>query len=87
MISVAADTLKNLVTAGAFLPIVIGLILVKIVVSTIARLIIVVVALALGVVVFTQRAQIDDCIDQSSVSSSGASVSCSLLGFDVDLQL
>lgn len=87
MISVAADTLKNLVTAGAFLPIVIGLILVKIVVSTIARLIIVVVALALGVVVFTQRAQIDDCIDQSSVSSSGASVSCSLLGFDVDLQI
>ncbi|MFM7490350.1 MAG: hypothetical protein ACKO36_08450 [Actinomycetota bacterium] len=87
MISVAADTLKNLVTAGAFLPIVIGLILVKIVVSTIARLIIVVVALVLGVVVFTQRAQIDDCIDQSSVSSSGASVSCSLLGFDVDLQL
>jgi len=87
VISVAADTLKNLVTAGAFLPIVIGLILVKIVVSTIARLIIVVVALALGVVVFTQRAQIDDCIDQSSVSSSGASVSCSLLGFDVDLQL
>lgn len=87
MISVAADTLKNLVTAGAFLPIVIGLILVKIVVSTIARLIIVVVALALGVVVFTQRAQIDDCIDQSSVSSAGANVSCSLLGFDVDLQL
>lgn len=87
MISVAADTLKNLVTAGAFLPIVIGLILVKIVVSTIARLIIVVVALALGVVVFTQRAQIDDCIDQSSVSSEGANVSCSLLGFDVDLQL
>jgi len=87
VISVAADTLKNLVTAGAFLPIVIGLILVKIVVSTIARLIIVVVALALGVVVFTQRAQIDDCIDQSSVSSSGASVSCSLLGFDVDLQI
>jgi len=87
VISVAADTLKNLVTAGAFLPIVIGLILVKIVVSTIARLIIVVVALALGVVVFTQRAQIDDCIDQSSVSSSRASVSCSLLGFDVDLQL
>lgn len=87
MISVAAETLKNLVTAGAFLPIVIGLILVKIVVSTIARLIIVVVALALGVVVFTQRAQIDDCIDQSSVSSEGANVSCSLLGFDVDLQL
>ena len=87
MISVAADTLKNLVTAGAFLPIVIGLILVKIVVSTIARLVIVVVALALGVVVFTQRAQIDDCIDKSSVSTSGANVTCSLLGYDVDLQL
>lgn len=87
MISVAADTLKNLVTAGAILPIVIGLILVKIVVSTIARLLIVVVALALGVVVFTQRTQIDECIDKSTVSASGASVTCSLLGFDVDLQL
>ncbi|MBU3688958.1 MAG: hypothetical protein FGM29_05325 [Actinobacteria bacterium] len=87
MISVAADTLKNFVTAGAFVPIVIGLILVKIVVSTVARLVIVVVALALGVAVFTQRAQIDDCIDDSSVSTSGATVSCSLFGFDVDLQL
>lgn len=87
MISVAADTFKNLVTAGAFLPIVIGLILVKIVVSTIARLLIVVVALALGIVIFTQRAQIDDCISESSVSASGANVTCSLLGFDVDLQL
>ncbi|MEY3091733.1 MAG: hypothetical protein RIU67_516 [Actinomycetota bacterium] len=87
VLSVAADTLKNLVTAGSFVPIVIGLILVKIVVSTVARLIIVVVALALGVTVFTQRAQIDDCIEKSSVSTAGADVKCSLFGVDVDLQL
>ncbi|MGA0194484.1 MAG: hypothetical protein ACO3LJ_03665 [Ilumatobacteraceae bacterium] len=79
--SIDPDVVKNFLTAGSFIPLVIALILFKVAASLIVRSVLVVVAVALGLVVFTQRSSIDDCVE-----SSGA-VSCSILGFDVDLDI
>lgn len=87
MFSVTADSLRNYLTAGSLLPLVIALVLIKFVVNTAVRIVLVLVALALGTLVFTQRAQIDECVDKATVSTSGASVSCSILGFDLDVQI
>ncbi len=81
------DTVKSFLTAGSFVPLLIALVLFKVAASLIVRSVLVVVAVAIGVVVFTQRASIDECVDSFDRSGSSVTVSCSVLGFDVDLDL
>lgn len=81
------ETIKNLITAGSFVPLVIALVLFKFVVSTVVRSVLVVVALAVGVVLFTQRDAVDDCVDSVEQVGTNVSASCSILGFDVDIEI
>ena len=81
------DTVKNFLTAGSFLPLVVALVLFKVAASMIVRSVLVVVAVAVGVLVFTQRSSIDECVDSFDRSGTSVAVSCSVLGFDVDLDL
>lgn len=85
--AVDPETIKNYLTAGSFLPLVIALVLFRFVASLVVRSILVVVAVAIGVLVFTQRGQIDDCVDSLERSGTSVAVSCSVLGFDIDLDL
>ena len=85
--SISPETIKNYLTAGSFLPLVVALVLFRFVASLVVRSILVVVALAIGVLVFTQRSQIDDCVESFERSGTSVAVSCSVLGFDIDLDL
>ena len=81
--------LKNFTTYGALLPIVIGLIIFKFAVSAMVRSIVLIVALALGVLIYSQRSEISDCVDNATanVESSLGKVQCKVLGLNIDLDL
>ena len=81
--------LKNFTTFGALLPIVIGLIIFKFAVSAIVRSIVLIVALALGVLIYSQRAEISNCVDNAKVNAetSPGKVECEVLGIDLKFDL
>ena len=81
--------LKYFTTFGALVPIVVGLIIFKFVVSAVVRSIVLIVALALGGLLYSQRSEISDCVDSAKVNaeSSLGKVQCEILGFTVDLDL
>ena len=81
--------LKNFTTFGAFIPIVIGLIIFKFAVSAMVRSIVLIVALVLGVLIYSQRSEISDCVDNAKANAevSLGKVQCKILGFEVNLDL
>lgn len=81
--AVDPDMVKNFITAGSFVPVVIAIVLFKFVLSTVVRTLMIVVAVALGVVVFTQRAAVDECVESFRTDDK----SCSILGFDIDIDI
>ena len=85
--AVDPDMVKNVLTAGAFVPAVIALVLFRFVVNTVIRSVLIVVAVALGVLVFTQRTAVDDCVESLERAGTSVSASCSILGFDIDIDL
>ena len=58
LVAFSVDQVKNLTTASAFLPIVIALIIVKFAVSAVVRTVVIVIALALGIFLYSQRSEI-----------------------------
>lgn len=85
--AVDPEMVKNLFTAGAFVPAVVALVLFKFVVSTVVRSVLIVVAVGLGVVVFMQRSAVDDCVESLEREGTSVSASCSILGFDIDIEI
>lgn len=85
LIAFSADALKNLTTAGAFVPLVIALIIIKFAVNAVVRTIVLVVALGLGVLIYTQRTEIQQCVDNADTTQ--LSVNCKVAGFSVNLDL
>jgi hypothetical protein len=81
--------LKNITTFGALVPIVVGLIIFKFAVSAVVRSIVLIVALALGGLLYSQRSEISDCVDsaKANAESSLGKVQCKVLGFTIDLDL
>ena len=73
--------LKNFTTFGALVPIAVGLIIFKFAVSAVVRSIVLIVALALGGLVYSQRSEISDCVDnaQTNIESSLGKVQCRVL--------
>lgn len=78
---------KNALVAGSFLPLVVALILFRFVVSAVVRSVLIVIALGAGVLLFTQRSAVDECVDSIDREGTSVSASCSILGFDLDLDL
>ena len=93
ILALSADVLKNVTTFGALLPILVGLLIVKFAVNAVVRTIVLVVALALGVLIFTQRSTIQTCVDDfkreagNVANAEAPSFSCSILGRDFRLEL
>ena len=81
--------LKNFTTFGALVPIAVGLIIFKFAVSAVVRSIVLIVALALGGLVYSQRSEISDCVDnaQANAETSLGKVECKVFGFTLDLDL
>lgn len=85
--AVDPDMVKNFITAGAFVPAVIALVLFRFVVNAVVRSVLIVVAVALGVLVFTQRSAVDDCVESLERAGTSVTASCSILGFDIDIDI
>lgn len=81
--------LKNFATFGALVPVVVGLIIFKFAVSAVVRSLVIIVALVLGGVIYSQRSEISDCIDSAKANAEVATgtVQCTVLGFDIDVDL
>jgi len=87
VISLTVDTVKNYVTAGSFAPLVVALLVIFFIANKVIRTVVLVVAVALGALIFSQRAKIDDCADKLSRSSDPTSESCSFFGYEFRLDL
>lgn len=89
MIGLDASQLQNFTTFGALVPILVGLVVVKFVASTIVRTVALALALALGALVFLQRNEIDTCVENArqNLEAEQTRITCSLLGFDIDLDI
>lgn len=85
--AVDPDMVKNALVAGSFVPLVVALVLFRFVVSAVVRSVLIVVALGAGVLLFTQRAAVDDCVESIDRDGTSVSASCSILGFDIDLDI
>ena len=70
--------LKNFTTYGALAPIVVGLIIFKFAVSAMVRSIVLIVALVLGVLIFTQHSKITDCAEKAKESKQ---IDCDFYGY------
>ena len=81
--------LKNFTTFGALVPIAVGLIIFKFAVSAVVRSIVLIVALALGGLVYNQRSAISDCVDSAKTNAETplGKVQCKVFGFSLDLDL
>ena len=85
MLSITVDSVKNIVTASSFAPLVVGLLIFLFVANKIVKMVVILIAVALGVVIFSQRSAIDDCI--RATDHKTLEVSCPILGFDVNVDL
>ena len=87
MISVGVDLVRNGLTYGSAVPVLIAILVARFLVNTVVRALIVVVALALGVLIFTQRSRVDDCLKNVDPAQANVRIDCSLLGRHLQLDL
>lgn len=91
-VALDVSQVKNAAIAGSVVPVIIGLLLFKFLASMITRAIVLVIALALGALIFFQRQEISDCVDNARAnleaveSGSTVKIECNILGFDVSLK-
>ena len=89
LLGLDSSQLKNYATFGSLVPIVIGLVIFKLVANAFIRTIILAIALALAALIFLQRNEISNCVDNAgqNLEEDRKSVSCTILGFDIDLNI
>ncbi|MEY4361351.1 MAG: hypothetical protein RL391_657 [Actinomycetota bacterium] len=87
MFGISVDSVKNIVTASSAAPLLVGVVIVLFVANKIAKLVILLIAIALGLVVFSQRSTIDECVDRISASATPQDEVCKVLGYDFKLDL
>lgn len=89
MFALDASQLQNYATFGAVVPILIGLFIFKLVANALVRTFVLAIALAVGALVFLQRNEISACVDdaRANLELDQARVTCTVLGFDVDLDI
>lgn len=87
MLSITVDSVKNYVTAGSFAPLVIALLVVFFIANKVIRTVVLLVAVALGLVIFSQRSKIDECADKLSQSTNPTAETCDFFGYEFRLDL
>lgn len=89
MFGLDASQLQNYATFGAIVPLVVGLVIVKLVANAVVRTLVLALALALGALIYLQRSEISACVDDAreNLELDQARVTCTILGFDIDLDI
>jgi chromate transport protein ChrA len=76
--------LESLTTYGALVPIIIGIVIFKFAVSAIVRSVVLILALALGALIYNQRSEISNCVEKAKDTSA---IDCSFYGYDFTFSL
>lgn len=89
ILGVSVSQWENYATFGSLAPILIGLVIFKLVANAIIRTVVLTVALALAALIFLQRNEISDCVDNArqNLEDDRTSVSCTIMGFDIDVDI
>jgi len=87
MLSITVDSVKNIVTASSFAPVVIGLLIFLFVANKVVKMLVILIAVGLGLVIYSQRSTIDECVSRIKESANPSAEKCSILGYDVSLDL
>lgn len=87
MLSLTVESVKNYVTAGSFVPVVLALLVVFFVANKVVRIVVLLVSVGLGLVIFSQRSKIDDCAEKLMQSADPTGETCDFFGYDFRLDL
>lgn len=89
LLAIDVSDLQNYMTAGSVVPIVIGLVIFRFAANAMIKAFVIIVALALGGLVYSQRSQISDCVDQAKLTPSleRDQAQCTILGYDFKLDI
>jgi ABC-type uncharacterized transport system permease subunit len=87
VLSITVESVKNYVTAGSFAPLVIAVLVVFLIANKVIRTVVLLIAVALGLVIFSQRAKIDECADKLTRSSDPTAEKCPFFGYEFRLDL
>jgi hypothetical protein len=92
LFAVDVSQVRNATLAGSVVPVIIGLLLFRIVAGVFARVFILVIALVVGGVVYLQRQEITDCVNDARVgieqldAIETPSIDCKIFGIDLSIQ-
>jgi hypothetical protein len=89
LLAIDGSQLENFATFGSLVPILIGLVIFKLVASALIRTFVLTISLALGALIFLQRNEISDCVADAreNLEEDRTSVSCTILGFDINVDI
>ncbi len=91
-LAIDLSQVRTATLAGSVVPVIIGLLLFRIIAGAFARAFILVIALVLGGVMFLQRQEITDCVEDAKEgiaqldSVTAPSIDCKIFGFDLSVQ-
>lgn len=87
LLAIDVSKLQNFITAGAVAPIVIGLVIFRFAANAMIKAFVIIVALALGGLIYSQRGQISDCVDQAKLAQSLEEIRLSAQSWDTNSNL
>jgi len=94
LLAVDVDTLRNGAVVAIAVVVLLGLVALKLFVNMVARVITLVIAVALGVGIWSQRASLQDCADKvgdltelEAGDVARGSITCTFFGVDVDVPI
>ena len=82
---------RNAALAGSVVPVIIGLLLFRIIAGAFARAFIIVIALVFGGVIYLQRQEITDCVNDARAgieelnAIDAPAIDCKIFGFDLSI--
>ncbi len=91
MFAIDVSQVRNVTLAGSVVPVIIGLLLFRIIAGAFARVFILVIALVVGGLIFLQRQEITDCVNNARQGIEelngieAPSIECRIFGFDFNV--
>jgi hypothetical protein len=84
---VTAENIRTIALVGIGLVVLGSLISLKLAVSATKRIVTIVVAVVLAGAIWSQRANLDDCISEVREAATSRTASCSFFGFDFEVDV
>lgn len=92
LFAVDVSQVRNATLAGSVIPVIIGLLLFRIIAGAFARAFIIVIALVVGGLIYLQRQEITDCVNDARAgiealdAIEAPKIDCKIFGFDLSVE-